>query len=324
MAPLKYLKRLCAAFPEIARSSGYTTAQITWAFVRCFFRAHVHIEEFRALRMYELSNPKLATYLTTRRRDKLTVRYFDRGATAADHKHVTDKQNFNRTFHEFVHRDWLYIPDATQEDIRAFVLRSPTFLAKATDLTQGQGITLHQSADTDPDAFAAAFRDKPVLLEAYIRQHPAMAALNPSSINSVRVITARYNGKIMVVGAGLRIGGQGSFVDNFHNGGTAYPLDVETGIVTGPGQDIHGQTYLRTPSTGHVMPGFQVPHWDMVIDQALRAALIPERIGYVGWDVAITEEGVDFIECNTDPGCNIIQLDGRGAYKRLTDFIKQA
>jgi len=49
-----------------------------------------------------------------------------------------------------------------------------------------------------------------------------------------------------------------------------------------------------------------------------------EHIGYIGWDLAITEDGVEFIEGNINyPGNTIIQLDGPAAYPRLKKFMAQ-
>jgi len=42
---------------------------------------------------------------------------------------------------------------------------------------------------------------------------------------------------------------------------------------------------------------------------------------YLGWDVAITENGCELIEANSSQGCNGMQLDGVGKYPYLKQFI---
>lgn len=69
---------------------------------------------------------------------------------------------------------------------------------------------------------------------------------------------------------------------------------------------------------------FKVIHWDLLLDLVCKASVMTEHIGYIGWDLAITEDGVEFIEGNINyPGNTIIQLDGPVAYPRLKKFIAQ-
>ena len=323
MTPVEYLKHILAEIPDIARQTGYSRFFIARAFTKCYLSQHVQIEEFRTLRLYNHSRPMLKQYLTWRRCKKISDQ-LNAGATQDDILRFNEKQRFNAFFRDFIHRDWLYIPTSTPEDIAAFLARNDRFLAKACTSTQGKNILLYHSSDVTPEKFLEEYQGKEFLLESLIQQHSALAAVNPDSVNTVRLIAARWNDQVQFVGAGLRSGGSGQFVDNFHHGGTAYPLDLETGIVTGPGIDLQGNPVLKHPVTGHVMPGFQVPHWDMLVEQVKKAAVLAPHIGYVGWDLAVTEDGIEFIEGNINyPGNNIIQLDGPGAYPRLQQFMAQ-
>lgn len=324
MTPLQYLKKIIATLPDLARQNGCSTARMYVAFIRCFICNHVQLEEFQASHMYEFSGLKMSGFLTERRRAKLAP-VFNAGATAEDFADFNEKHRFNAVYHEFVHRDWLYLPDASEEEIRSFVARNPAFLTKADALTQGKGIDYHSRRGSDVNAFFRQLANRPVLLESFIKQHPAMAALNPSSVNTVRIVSARRGGRVILLGACLRVGGEGSYLDNFHKGGVAYPLDIETGVVSGRGRTLQGQAvYLRHPSTGHIMPGFQIPHWDTLKQEVCRAALISPHIGYVGWDIAVTTAGVEFIEGNVNsPDPIVIQLDDNGVYTRIKQFLRE-
>ena len=51
------------------------------------------------------------------------------------------------------------------------------------------------------------------------------------------------------------------------------------------------------------------------------------QVGYVGWDVAVTEDGPVLIEGNDDPGYTAYQLPAltgsrRGTYPLLRPFLK--
>jgi hypothetical protein len=106
----------------------------------------------------------------------------------------------------------------------------------------------------------------------------------------------------------------GIVVDNFHAGGIAARVDLQTGEV-GPATDLgtnRGTQWWEThPVTGARIRGRRVPMWDEVIDLVLRAhAAFPDQI-VIGWDVAILRYGPRLIEGNKSPDLDIIQRTGR-------------
>lgn len=324
MTPLEYLKEITVVLPELGKMTGHSTAGLYATFLYQFLRYRITLDEFSASHTYEMSARKMSEYLTVRRRNRLTGKYFNAHASKEDLDVLDNKRMFNTYFRDFIRRSWLDMADCSARDVRDLMARESVFLAKDTLGTQGDHITLCHSQDLDPDAFYRENHGKSMLLEVFIRQHPAMAAVNPTSVNTVRFVTACLNGQVMLVGAGLRCGGKDAYVDNFHKGGIAYPLDVASGVVTGMGQDLMGRGgVIRHPSTGHVMPGFQVPFWDQVVQAVTKAARMLPQVGYVGWDVAITEDGPEFIEGNNCSQVDLIQLGGRGVYRPLLDFARK-
>lgn len=320
MTPLEYFRTLWKAFPELAAETGYPKSFLARTFAKRYLTRRVWLGEFRSLRLYECSEPRFREYLVYQESERISDR-LNAGATEEDIALFRQKNRFNDTFRDFIRRDWLYIPDHSRDEIASFFAAHDRVFLKAGSGSRGNSISVLTGAQVDPAAFYDEYAGQDFLLEAPIRQHPALAALNPASVNTIRFIAARHGDHVAPVGAGLRCGGGGQVVDNFHHGGTAYPLDLETGIVTARGIDLDGHPILRHPVTGHIMPGFQVPHWDAVLDTIRRAAVLVPHIGYVGWDVAVTEDGPELVEGNVNyPGNTIIQLDGPGARKRLVDF----
>lgn len=325
MTPLAYLKIITQTLPEIARKTGHSTARLYLSFIRLYVCYHVQIEEFQASHMYDFSNQKMSEILTERRRAK-QARIFNADAVPADYALFNEKHRFNAFFSDFVRRDWLYMPEASPEAAADFAESHPVFLAKANNSTQGKNIHLFRRGEFDPEEFARSYAGQDYLLECFVTQHPDLTALNPTSVNTVRIVSARMGDRVLLVGACLRCGGSGSYVDNFHQGGVAYPIDLETGVVNGPGRTLEGRAeYIRHPSTGCVMPGFSIPHWDRLRTETEQAALLSPHIGYIGWDIAITPDGVDFIEGNVNsPDPIVIQLDDRGVYPSLKRFIAES
>lgn len=317
MTPLQYFREILSTLPELARQTGYSRLYLLRRFTRLYLAHRIQIDEFRTLRLYDYTPRKVEQFLLWKRCKKCSD-ILTAGAAEADIALFNDKPKFNAAFAKFIRRDWLYIPAGSDEDILAFLAGHDRFLLKPCTGSQGRDISLHDRAATDPAAFLAEYRAKPFLMESFIRQHPALAAVNPGSVNTIRLITAQKGGRVQFIGAGLRCGGAEQFVDNFHHGGAAYPIDLELGIVTGPGRDLDGNPLLRHPTTGHIMPGLQIPFWSETKTMIQEAALMAGPVGYIGWDIAVTEAGPELVEGNVNyPGTFIIQLDGPGAWQRL-------
>lgn len=116
----------------------------------------------------------------------------------------------------------------------------------------------------------------------------------------------------------LRIGREGSFVDNMSAGGLFTKLSMD-GRITHPCYSAQGfgSIYTHHPDTNLPFIGIQVPMIDKVKELAIRMAEKNADARYVGWDIAITPNGPVVIEGNNQPSCDLpqtyIHLDsGRG------------
>ena len=87
-------------------------------------------------------------------------------------------------------------------------------------------------------------------------------------------------------------------IKSFHAGGIAATVDVETGRVVTDAADLDGNTYETNPYSGVKIKGFQIPHWDKVIESCKKANGRIEGVNLVGWDFAITQDGAELIEGN--------------------------
>lgn len=317
----EYLRQILATLPEISRQTGYSTAFLAWQFFRCYLSRRTEIDEFRSLRLFEYAAPARNRFLTWKESKRISDR-LTKDATEDELQLLLDKHLFNKAFSSFIRRDWLYLPETSPDQLTAFLQAHDVILAKSCVSNQGKNIFRFRRGDPALTDFLRENAEDPFLLEACIIQHPALQAINPGSVNTIRFIAAQKDQRVCFVGAGLRCGGAGQFVDNFHHGGVAYPIDLDSGVITGPGIDLDGNPILRHPTTGYLMPGFEIPFWEEVLDTIRRAALTIPHVGYVGWDLAITSDGVELIEGNVNyPGNTIIQLDGPGARQRLTEFV---
>ena len=221
-------------------------------------------------------------------------------------------------------RQSYYAPEATEEELLSFLSRHEKILLKPVQLTQGQGIRLLSTEDTaqGPEAFYRKAQQDKLLLEAFLIQHEELSAVNPSSVNTVRICTVRDRaGEVHVIGASLRGGGAGSVVDNLHADGVQYPIDVESGLIIRGGVKFNGErdVYYH-PSTGLKMIGLQIPNWELILDTVKEAGKVLPHIRYVGWDVAVTADGCELIEANVRQGSNGMQQDGVGKYRLIMKY----
>ena len=185
---------------------------------------------------------------------------------------------------------------------------------------EGRGIYVVNSID-DLKQTAKKICTENVIIEEFITQHPDMVFGN-KSVNTIRMFTILdKHGDVHFIKGILRSGVGDTIVDNYCAGGVIYPVDVESGIVEDAGMNFLGQECVVHPGTDIVMLGYQIPHWYKVKEELTRAAKHIPSMRFVGWDVAITPDGVDIIEGNHNPLFELIEFLGKtGHYKEMLKY----
>jgi len=160
------------------------------------------------------------------------------------------------------------------------------------------------------------FVEQGFLLEARVVNHPDIARINPSSVNTCRLVTfMNKEGELSIILSVLRIGVQGKNTDNWHTGGLAAAIDPATGIL---GEGIirpdfrSGGWHSAHPDTGAVIKGQRIPDWDKIVALVYKAARMAPFIRTIGWDVAATPEGPVIIEANFSWGPMMCQACNGG------------
>ena len=140
------------------------------------------------------------------------------------------------------------------------------------------------------------------LLEEYLPQHPALAAINASSVNTIRIWVMEQGGEFRARYAILRIGRVGSQVDNISSGGFACVVDMATGCLQS-GLDFRRphQPISHHPDTGTELAGRQLPFWHEALELGSKALSVFPEMRFAGLDVAITPTGPAMIELNVFP-----------------------
>ncbi len=137
------------------------------------------------------------------------------------------------------------------------------------------------------------------LVQSFVRTHPSVKALNPSSVNTIRIITYRLDGKVYHSPLAMRIGASNADVDNIHAGGLVVGLN-DDGILNDMAFSEFGDSYLKHPVSGIVFKGYQIPAINSAIELVERCHSLIPRLTFISWDITITEESRPIIvEMNT-------------------------
>jgi hypothetical protein len=165
----------------------------------------------------------------------------------------------------------------------------------------------------DVNALEQALREQggSFVVQERLHNHPELANLGLPSLATLRVLTYGSGESIRVARAAIKfpVGRHG--VDNYHAGGIAAPVDLATGRI-GEAVGSRGLEWLAVhPESGQRFEGLTVPLWQEVLAQTRRAAMSMPEYRCLGWDVAVTPEGVRIIEANSVWGTDIVQRPHR-------------
>ena len=157
------------------------------------------------------------------------------------------------------------------------------------------------------------------LVQRIVNQHPDLARLNPSTLNTLRVISFRFKGEIHILSAQLRIGSANARVDNVSAGGSACSVY--------PDGRLHEQSVTRKSTwTDETANGIKfnticVPNYEGVKETVRQLHRQFPYFNIVGWDLAVGEDGTPImIEFNTRPAQNQIG-DREPTFGDLTDEV---
>ena len=278
--------------------------------IYCALRFGCSPDDFFRYEFYKKSDFERDKFITYKRSQNIIRKYNDKEKNFI----FDDKSEFNKWFKDYIKRDWIDLRTANRKDFESFLRKHGKAILKPVKGGQGRDIFILHTRDSETFEFER-YRD--YIAEELLIQDKKMKKLNPSSVNTVRVLT--FKGKI--IACALRIGGDNSVVDNLHSNGVCAHLDLKTGVIDALCIDNKMQKYLYHPKTGIKLVGFCVPHWKEIRHIVLQASSLVPEVQYVGWDVAVLENGAAIIEGNRDPGHSVVQMIVQsGLYNKIRKY----
>ena len=159
------------------------------------------------------------------------------------------------------------------------------------------------------------------LIQERIIQHEKMSALCSSSVNTIRLQTVMdKDGNVIPFGPGVRIGRNGSVVDNWALGGVFVGIDAHTEQLKGIGilKPKYGTKVTEHPDTHISFEGYQIPYYKEAESMVVGLHKMMFRSHSIGWDIAITENGPVIIEGNDRWEVSLIQAvhGGLGLFRK--------
>ena len=300
---------------RIQQESGISSFRLLLSLLYCTIRFRVEMEEYLFFHLHQLNTFGRKSYLYYREMEKLRDRLNER-----KYRYIFQKKGvFNQAFSAYIKREWLYAPGKTDEEILMFIRNEGTVFIKPANNMKGRGAyTLAYTAIEDPVAFCEDARENQYIIEEIIVQHPALSAINPHSVNTVRINSVLdQQGNAIILNAIFRCAADVRIVDNFSQGGLITSVDVETGLLQSNSiLGEYAERCMKHPLTGLILPGIQLPYWEEALQLVREASRVVPQIRLVGWDVAFTENGPLLIEGNHLSGIRTMQY-GRTGLRRL-------
>lgn len=235
-----------------------------------------------------------------------------------------DKQKFLNYFGKYIHRKWLYVPDASFDEFN-HLLTEYDCIVKPTDGTCGQGIfKVYKEQTGDKKELYDNWTKQKLLVEQCIEACAEIQAFHPQSLNTIRVVTFSNKEKAIVFGSFLRMGVGDAVVDNAHAGGLFAQINVESGIIESDGIDVNGNVSETHPDSGIRIKGFRIPQWEKIVEICCEVAKTIDN-PITGWDVVVTDKNqIEFVEGNHGPDFDVMQSPMKvGVKKKVYSLIKE-
>jgi len=151
---------------------------------------------------------------------------------------------------------------------------------------------------------------KNYLVSEYIVNHKALDKIYDQSTNTVRIMVIQPNEHaVKAVHGYMRFGtSKTGAVDNINAGGISATINMKTGNFSRPKMFLNNsmQDISCHPDTNHPLTG-TIPNWEEIKKGVLEIALYLSPLSYMGFDVAVTDDGFKIIEINSHQAISTYQ-----------------
>lgn len=291
----KNMFKICKA---ISKKTKKNKIVIFFDMIYCGIVYQAGYYDYQEFEFYNLNKNERKTYLTRGKNNEI-IRIFNNKAFFDSFE---NKVEFNKIFSKYIKRDWIYLENNNIDDFVNFFSTHNSIIVKPLDSSGGKGIEkfTYVNEEESKKLYDTLVKNNQLLVEDCIKQHKDMDKLYDKSVNTLRIFTFVKDGKSHFLQAVLKIG-NGGVIDNFSSGGMYTYVD-ENGTAFVEAIDQADNIFYTHPISNTQIVGFKVPMFKEAVELVKEAATVIPEVAYVGWDVAIGENGPEIIEGNCFPG----------------------
>ena len=161
---------------------------------------------------------------------------------------------------------------------------------------------------------------KDFIIQEFLEQSDTMQLLNPTSLNTLRVMSYLNEAGVHILSTTARVGGLNSITDNYKSGGLLCGVNND-GDFKSKGYTEKGEIFYKT-FIGVNLSECSVPNYKLVTDMVKSMHVKIPYFKLVSWDIAINKKNKPvMIEYNTyNQGINI-QIASGPLFGDFTDEI---
>ena len=306
MGKIKYLfkriikmdyKNMFKIAGSISQKTKRSTFFVLLDIIKCGLKYQAGYYDYQEFEFYNLNKDERKTYLTRGKNNEIVKKFNDKSSFYK----FENKAEFNQIFNEYLKRNWMVL-DNNYNKFEKFFKENKSIIVKPIDDEGGHGVEkfVYDAKMDCKELYNKLIANGQLLIEECIIQHKDMNVLYDKSVNTMRMFTFYKNGESYFLQAVLKIGNGGA-VDNCSSGGM-YAYISSNGDVYTEAIDKNDNIYSKHPISNQKIVGFRIPMFKDSVELVKECAKIIPEIAYVGWDVAISENGPVIVEGNCFPG----------------------
>lgn len=273
---------------------------IIFSFIINKIKYNITLEEYTIFEIYNLTNEEKELLITKNENQKLIKKL-----NSSKENIFLSRVEFNHKYTKYLNRNWLLLTKDNYNEFKTFVKENPLIVLKTDDKSLNIKPEIVDTKNKNLyNIFTSSGTSNIPLVEQPITQNESLSKLNPTSYNSINIIT--INKKILT--AYIMIGNQ-TKTNLIEENALIAPINIETGIVDYLASSIDGQAYEKHPLTKEEILWYKVPKWPR-IKRYVESLAKETNQNYVSWNITLNLKDPVLISATDKPNYLLYGLPG--------------
>jgi hypothetical protein len=160
------------------------------------------------------------------------------------------------------------------------------------------------------------------IIQEKLQQHCTLSNIYPFSLNTMRIMSLRWKGEIIILSAVTRFGNKGSNVDNQALGGISCGID-KNGKFNNYGIDKYGSKYTEHPYSKYKFSEGSITHMPVILDYVKELHNQMQYFDLISWDIALNVDAnpvlIELNLCSQE--INFHQFNNGPLFGELTEEV---